>query len=249
MIPILFEAGPFHLYTYGLTIALGVALALVLMQRTAVRDGFTNEQVYDFVFISVLAGFSGARLFYAAQHFSEFRGNPLEIFALWRGGLIFYGGLAAGFFMLWVYTRKHKLAFFSIMDFILPYGALVHAFGRLGCFLNGCCFGRACDRPWAVTFPGLDQPVHPTQLYEAFYNIAVFFILRALYRRRPKQGLVTASYLLLYGMGRLGIEFFRAGNPGWLLTWNQWISAALIFCGLAFGIGLLRKPARIRGKL
>lgn len=250
MFPILAEFGPVHLYSYGLSIAAGVAVAFYLMQKSSVREGFpTPEQAYDCIFVSVISGFIGARIFYVLQHLGEFQRNPLEVFAIWQGGLIFYGGLAAGVFSLWIYTVKQKLSFFKIMDFIFPYGAMVHAFGRLGCFLNGCCFGRACEWPWAVRFPGMSQSVHPTQLYEAFYNLAVFFFLRKVYQRHPKTGVVTAGYFLLYGTGRFMVEFFRSGNPGWLLTWNQWISAGILLTGgITLVIALRRKskPASTR---
>jgi len=233
MFPILAEFGPFHLYSYGLSIAAGVALAFFLMQRAALREGFPKpDQAYDCIFISVVAGFIGARLFYVMQHSEEFQQNPFEIFAIWQGGLVFYGGLGAGVFSLWIYAAKQKISFLRMMDFVFPYGALVHAFGRLGCFLNGCCFGRVCDLPWAVRFQGMDHPVHPTQLYEALYTLVVFFGLRALYKQTTKTGFVTAGYLLLYGVGRFGVEFFRFGNPGWLLTWNQWISIGVILAGI-----------------
>jgi len=232
MFPILAEFGPFHLYSYGLSIAAGVALAFFLMQRAALREGFpTPEQAYDCIFISTLTGFVGARLYYVLLHSGEFRQNPLEVFAIWQGGLIFYGGLAAGVLSLWVYALRQKLSFLRVMDFIFPFGAMVHAFGRLGCFLNGCCFGDVCDLPWAVRFPGMDHAVHPTQLYEAVYNLGVFFFLRAVYKRQPKAGLVTAGYLLFYGLGRFVVEIFRSGNPGWILTWNQWISVGVILAG------------------
>ncbi len=232
MLPVLAEFGPFHLYSYGLSVAAGVALAFYLMHKAALREGFpTPEQAYDCVFVSVVAGFIGARLFYVMQHPGEFHDKPLEVFAIWQGGLIFYGGLAAGVFALWLYAVRQKLSFLRMMDFIFPFGALVHTFGRLGCFLNGCCYGRVCDLPWAVQFPGMDHPVHPAQLYEAVYNLGVFLFLRACYKKRPETGLITAGYLLLYGTGRFIVEFFRSGNPGWLLTWNQWISVAVVLAG------------------
>lgn len=232
MIPVFFEFGPIHIYSYGFTIALGVLLALWLMQRNAPASGFTRDQAYDFVFISVISGFIGARLFYVLQHPAEFSHNPLEIFALWEGGLIFYGGLVLGFAVLWAYARKNKITFAAMMDFILPYGALVHAFGRLGCFFNGCCYGKACDLPWAVRFPDMVERVHPAQLYEAAANLAIFAFLLGLYRRRPPQGTVMSSYLILYGAVRFAVESVRSGNPGWILTWNQWISVGMITAGL-----------------
>ena len=118
---------------------------------------------------------------------------------------------------------------FENKNFIIPYGVLTHVFGRIGCFLNGCCYGKVCDLSWAVKFPGLAYAVHPTQLYEALYDLVLFFFLN--YRRKQPHfdGQISLLYFALYGMGRYLIEFLREpGWTGWGLTANQWLSAAII---------------------
>nr|MBU9889889.1 prolipoprotein diacylglyceryl transferase [Candidatus Omnitrophota bacterium] len=154
---------------------------------------------------------------------------PLKVFAVWEGGLIFYGGAITAVLGLWAFVREKKIPFLRALDFIVPYGVLTHAFGRIGCFLNGCCYGKTCALPWAVTFPGMTHPVHPTQLYEAFYNFALaFFLIRR--RQNPHfEGQIALLYFLLYGFGRYLLEFLR--EPAWTrwgLTANQWLSMVII---------------------
>lgn len=230
MKPILFSFGSIHLYSYGLSIALGVLLSLFLMKRRALKEGFPGtEDVLDLAFAILLWGFVGARLFYVIQNFSYYASEPVKIFAVWEGGLIFYGGAFAALFGFWLTVRKKGIPFWKALDFMAPYGALAHAFGRIGCFLNGCCFGKASELPWAVRFPELSYAVQPTQLYEAFYDLALFvFLIKRTPRVRFK-GEIGLLYFLLYGMGRYVIEFAR--EPGWMwmgLTSNQWLSVAII---------------------
>lgn len=213
MKPILFSFGALHLYSYGLSIALGVLLSLFLMKRRALKEGVLKpEEVFDMAFGILVWGFLGARLFYVAQNLAYYAAEPLKIFAVWEGGLIFYGGAIAAFLGLGLMARKKKWPFWKILDFVVPYGALTHAFGRIGCFLNGCCFGKACELPWAVRFPELPYAVHPTQLYEAFYDLVLFAFLIQRGKRVRFEGEISLLYLLLYGMGRYAIEFLR--EPG-----------------------------------
>lgn len=230
MKPILASFGPIHLYSYGLCIALGVLLSLFLMRRRALKEGFPRpDEIFDMAFAVLVWGFLGARIFYVLQNFSYYVKEPLKIFAVWEGGLIFYGGVITAFLGFGWIVRAKKWPFWKMLDFLVPYGALTHAFGRLGCFLNGCCFGRACDWPWAVRFPELSYAVHPTQLYEAVYDLLLFAFLLKHRKQVRFEGEMGLLYFLLYGMGRFMIEFVR--EPSWLgsgLTSNQWLSAAII---------------------
>lgn len=230
MIPVLFSFGGLHLYSYGLCIAVGILCCLFLMQKRAKREGFPGpEDIMDMAFVIVLWGFLGARFFYVLQNLEYYATAPLKFFAVWEGGLIFYGGIFGGMVGFIRFVRKKKLPFWKLLDFVVPYVALAHAFGRLGCFLNGCCYGKVCDLPWAVRFPELAHPVHPTQLYEALFDLALFFFLRARTQRAKFTGEVSLLYLLLYAMGRYAIEFLR--EPFWTwqgLTSNQWLSALII---------------------
>ncbi len=230
MKPVLFSFGAIHLYSYGLSIALGVLLALFLMNRRALRTGFPKpDEVFDMAFTILVWGFAGARLFYVIQNLSYYAAEPLKIFAVWEGGLIFYGGAIMAFAGMLLVGRKRKWPFWKTLDFIMPYGALTHAFGRVGCFLNGCCYGKACDLSWAVRFPEVPYKVHPTQLYEAIFDLVLFAFLIARRERARFEGEIALLYFLLYGFGRYLIEFLR--EPSWLwlgLTSNQWLSAVII---------------------
>ncbi len=230
MKPILFSFGTIHLYSYGLSIALGVMLSVFLMKRRALKEGFPKpDEVFDMAFMVLVWGFLGARLFYVIQNFSYYVAEPLKIFAVWEGGLIFYGGAISVFLGLGWTAWKKQWPFWKTLDFLVPYGALTHAFGRIGCFLNGCCFGKSCELPWAVRFPELLYAVHPTQLYEALYDLVLFTFLIQRGKRVRFEGEISLLYLLLYGMGRYTIEFLR--EPSWTwqgLTSNQWLSVAII---------------------
>ncbi len=236
MKPILFSIGPLHLYSYGFCIAVGLLVSLFLMKRSALREGFPGpDEVFDIAFVILVWGFLGARLFYVFQNFSYYMSEPLKIFAVWEGGLIFYGGAVAALVGFGLTVRRKKWPFWKTLDFLAPYGALTHAFGRIGCFLNGCCSGKICRLPWAVRFPEFPYAVHPTQLYEALYDIILF----AFFVQRRKQirfeGEIGLLYFLLYGMGRFVIEFLR--EPGWMwrgITSNQWLSIAIMVTAFIF---------------
>ena len=244
MNPILFSFGPFHLYSYGLCIAVGVLLSIFLMNRRAVKEGFPKpDEVLDIAFVILVWGFLGARLFYVIQNFSYYAAEPFKILAVWEGGLIFYGGALAALFGFWRTVRKLHLSFWKTLDFFVPYGALAHAFGRIGCFMNGCCYGKVCHLPWAVRFPGLDHAVHPTQLYEAVYDLALFVFLLARRKRARFEGEIGLLYFLFYGLGRYLIEFVREPGWAWLgITANQWLSAAIIVVAFVFFNSRKRNP-------
>ncbi len=236
MRPILFSFGAIHLYSYGFSIAFGVLLSLFLMRHRAAKEGFPKpDGVVDIAFAVLVWGFLGARLFYVIQNFSYYAAEPLKILAVWEGGLIFYGGAITALLGFGLMVRKQKCPFWKTLDFFVPYVALTHAFGRIGCFLNGCCYGKSCDLPWAVRFPEIPHAVHPTQLYEAFYDLLLFVFLIKRRKRARREGEISLLYFLLYGMGRYMIEFVR--EPSWMwmgLTSNQWLSVAIMVVAFIF---------------
>lgn len=238
MKPTLFSFGPIHIYSYGTLVALGVLVALGFLLYRARREGFPKTaDVYDLIFVTVVSGFLGARIFYVVQNIHLYSGHLLSILAFWEGGLIYFGGSVGALIGLWIFAKVRRLSYLGILDFLLPAVALAHAFGRIGCFLNGCCYGTASDLPWAVSFPHLPHPVHPTQLYEAAFNLGLFWVLYAYYPKRRFTGQITCFYFLFYGAGRFILEFWRADNPAWhLLTYNQWLSLIL---GGVFGLMLM----------
>ncbi len=227
MRPVLFHIGPLPLYSFGFVISLGLILALYLMSRRSKRTGFPlNDDASDLVFITVAAGFLGARIQYIFQNADWYLEHPLKIFAIWEGGLIFYGGMISSLIVLAICMRAKKIPFLKGLDFLMPYVAMVHAFGRIGCFFNGCCYGKVCDLPWAVRFPGLESAIHPTQLYEAVFDFLLFIFLNKRYETKRFEGEISCLYFVIYPAGRFIIEFFRT-EPSWMFfSWNQWISLA-----------------------
>lgn len=246
MWPILFHWGPVQVYSFGLMVALGVLLSLFLMGREVEHTGFpTKDEAFDLVFFTVVCGFAGARLLYVFENWEDYQSNPLMIFAFWEGGLIFYGGLVAALTGLLVFFKIRKLPPLKTLDFIIPYVALSHAFGRVGCFLNGCCLGDACGLPWAVRFPGESFTRHPAQLYEAFLDLILFIALQCLKKKKSRPGIVSCCYFAGYALIRFGVESIRTSNPFLLFfTYNQWISIVIFFAALLVMAFLVRRPQR-----
>ena len=221
MLPKLLSLGPFFLPTYGLLVATGVFLALLLVRRMANREGLDGEHIFDLGISIVIAGLIGAK---ALLVFTEptFMDSWSSAWSLLRSGGVFYGGLIGGVLAAVFYLRKYKLPFWKTADLLAVGLPLAHAFGRLGCFAAGCCWGGACDLPWAVTFSNPDAhaitgvpmgvPLHPTQLYEALFLFALFAFVRWLYPRRRFPGMVLCAYAALYAAFRFFAEFLR-GDP------------------------------------
>ena len=240
----------FHLpflYTYGVLVALGFLTALWLAGREAKRAGLNADAVTNLGIYCALSAIAGAKLMMFIVDFQYYVSNPGEIFSLatLRAGGVFYGGLLAALAVSWWYMRKMKLPPLKTADVFAPAIALGHGIGRIGCFSVGCCWGIACDRPWAVTFTNpeahelvgvpLNRPLHPTQLYEAAAEFAIFGLLYRLARRPHADGAIIGAYLLLYGTARFIVEFFRFHEQGNLwggpLDTSQWISIGLVALG------------------
>lgn len=236
MRPLLFQIGPVPVYSFGAMIALGVLLSIYLMSRRTRLGGFPDQdKAVDMVFVTVLSGFLGARLYYIFQNFSGYLQNPLMVFAFWEGGLVFYGGVVGALLGIFIFSQIKKQSTLQSLDFLLPYVALTHAAGRVGCFLNGCCYGKVCDFPWAVKFEETASAVHPVQLYEAVFNILLFLFLNWKYGRKHFKGQIAALYFMGYAIGRFVMEFFRGDNPLiFSLTHNQWFGCILFLFAAAF---------------
>ncbi len=221
MFPVLLQLGPFTLRTYGLMVALGFFVGLKYLLARARERGIAENHVLDAVLYTVVAGLAGARLMYVIVNWPVYAGHPGDIFKLWEGGLVFYGGFTAGTLAVLSYVSFHRdIPLWRFGDLIAPAVALGHFFGRLGCFFAGCCYGSASHLPWAVKygnplcFAPLGVPLHPVQLYEAFANLAVFFVLDRYNRRDHPEGRAFALYLFLYGAIRFAAEFLRGDERG-----------------------------------
>lgn len=215
MNPILFQWGDLSLHSFGVMVALGFLAGLWVAARNARQVGLPDDVVYDLAPWLVIGGLVGARALYVISYWNrDFAGRPpLEIFAVWKGGLVFYGGLIvatiAGVWRL----RRLGLPVWTLTDCLAPGIVIGHAFGRIGCLLNGCCYGRPFNSPWSIQFPKdhitCGIPVHPAQLYEAGSNLLFFALLMTAFHRRKFAGQVFCIYLIGYAVLRSTVEVFR----------------------------------------
>ena len=216
---IAFQLGNFTIYWYGVLVALGLLAGLWTAGRRAPLSGIRSETVIDLGPWLILGTIVGARGLYVLSYWrDDFAGRPLwQIFNIRGGGLVFYGGLIGASIACILYVRSKKLPLWKVADVLAPSIALGHSFGRIGCLMNGCCYGNACDLPWAIHFPD-NHPtrgagVHPTQIYEAALNLGLYAALAWLYRRKKFDGQVFALYLISYAVLRAFVEFFRGDYP------------------------------------
>ena len=240
MLPVLLRLGPLQLYSYGAFMALAflIGLALARLAARALPDALraiTANQLVDFCSVGLLSGIAGGRLYYVLMNWQWFVMNPWEVFAIWHGGLVWYGGFAGGLLGAWSYVRRHGLDFVRVFDQFIPFLALGHGIGRLGCFLNGCCYGRPTDSWCGVLFPGHESPVWPTQLFEAAGLFLLYLLLRRLQTPEAlrRRGRVFGAYLCGYAALRFLIEQFRGDQPAWLagFTLAQALSVGLFIAG------------------
>jgi phosphatidylglycerol:prolipoprotein diacylglycerol transferase len=240
MHPILFEIGDWPVYSYGVLLALAYLAGLQLAVVRARHMGLDGARVMDLGIYLIIAALVGAKLMLVVVDFDYFVGQPGELLSLVRAAGVFYGGLLAAFAVAVLLIRRYRLPLWKTTDVFAPGIALGHIVGRFGCLLAGCCYGRATDLPWGITFTDpaaaanvgtpLGIPLHPTQLYEAGAELVILVALLATERRgRPFPGRTFWSYLLLYAVSRFVIEFFRGDERGMLfgLSTSQAVSVVL----------------------
>jgi phosphatidylglycerol---prolipoprotein diacylglyceryl transferase len=230
MYPELFRIGDFPINSYGLWLATGMILALIVASRLGERDGIPRARTYDLGLWTLIGGLLGSKLLMLAVD-EQFRANFWNIFSFdfLRSGGVYYGGFLGGFLTLFFLIKRYKLSFWKVADAFAPGVALGQFFGRQGCFAAGCCWGKPTDLPWGVHFTelghentgvpiigadGLPLHLHPTQLYESFAMLAVFFLLIWLHRRKKFDGQILVSYAIIYSILRFMIEFVRDDPRG-----------------------------------
>jgi len=242
MHPILLKVGAFTVYAYGVMLALAFAVATWLAARTVRRlpvehRAIAAEPLVDVVCLALLGGILGGRLFYVLLEWEFFRLAPQEVFAIWHGGLVWYGGLLGGGLAGWLAVRARRRSFLRVADQLAPFVTLGHAIGRVGCLLNGCCYGRPTDAWCGIVFPGQAAPVVPTQVFESLGLLGLYVVLRMLQRPAVLQapGRVLGWYLASYAALRFFLEFARGDQaPWWMgLTLQQFISLAMLIIGLS----------------
>jgi phosphatidylglycerol:prolipoprotein diacylglycerol transferase len=235
MHPILCQIGPITIYSYGLMFALAVVVGTWLLSLQAQRKGINPDIVFDLCFWLTISGILGARIYYVFLYPEPFKQDPWEFFMLQHGGLAFQGSVLPATLVTWWYLKKHRLPVLGFLDLLAPYIALAHAIGRIGCLLNGCCYGKPVW--WGLYFPVHEARLHPTQAYDTIELLIVFLILRKIQEASRTPGETFAFYLILGGLQRFINEFFRADHVSmhFGLSNFQIFSLVMVLAGLIMG--------------
>ena len=225
---------------YGVMSAIGMLSAFVLLGFTRKLTRFSEDQALSAALWAIILGFLGAKILYWIVEWRQVIADPGYLLRTLREGFVFYGAFIGGLGGVAIYAARRKFPFFSLTDYFVPALVLGHAFGRIGCFLAGCCYGEVCETAISVTFPagGLAPagvPLLPTQLLESAFLFLLCAALVVILSRKKPFGTVTAWYMVLYGAWRFGIEFFRDDERGFVgaLSTSQFISIFLVLGGAA----------------
>jgi phosphatidylglycerol:prolipoprotein diacylglycerol transferase len=253
--PVAFRLGPLAVHWYGLAYLAGIAGGWWLLARRAraAAGGWRPEEVADLVFFAALGGVLGGRLGYVLfSNVAAYLRSPLELFAVWRGGMSFHGGVLGFVAALGYFAWRHRRPFFAVADFVVPVVPLGLLLGRIANFVNQELWGAPSAVPWAVVFTNPAAggvPRHPSQLYEAaLEGLVLFVVLNWLWRRRPPVGTVSAVFLLGYALCRFLVEFVREPDQqlgylfgGWV-TMGQLLSIPMAIAGVAILVTARRNP-------
>lgn len=222
MHPILFQWGPLQIRFYGLMYAIGITCALYMIRREVARRQIrlSEDDVINFVMVSVVGGIIGARAYYVAFNWAAYQANLWETLKIWHGGLAIHGGVMGGALTGWWFVRRHRLPFALMADLAAPPLILAQTFGRFGNFMNGDAHGMPTDLPWGIIFPPYsiagqefpNTPLHPVMLYEMALNFGIFLLLWNLRKSPWKNGFLFCLYCILYSIGRFVVSWFRADN-------------------------------------
>jgi phosphatidylglycerol:prolipoprotein diacylglycerol transferase len=249
MRPILIKFDGFGIPSYGTMLVISFIVALFLVKKEAKKYDIQPFIIENLAFWLMVGVIIGGRILYVLFHLAEFR-DIISILEIWNGGMMFFGGFIGAFIAGVIYIKKEGLSVSLLSDMVSPSIALGEFFTRIGCFLNGCCFGLPTNLPWGVHFPkgsfaysaGLDCPVHPTQLYSSLFGLVLFFFLQRMLHHKHKQGEVFANFLIFYGGFRFGIDFIRYYEDSGNFLINQIISAFIVLVGIILFVRAKKGP-------
>lgn len=264
MYRILFTIGSFSIYSYGVMIALAFIAAILFAMKEAKKSGEDPERILDLSLYVILGALIGGRLGYVLTNLDYYMRNPMQILYFRQGGLSLLGGFFVAYFLCWLYVKRTKISFWKYSDIAAPSIALGIGIGRIGCFLNGCCYGLVSEN-YGIKFPSLPMPpvylqqlkdgliasgssytlpVIPTQLYSSLYGFLIFFILLWIKKYKKYDGFLMLSFFILFSISRFTIEFFRFSENNYkvfnLLTITQTILIGVVLVSLVF-MNILKK--------
>jgi phosphatidylglycerol---prolipoprotein diacylglyceryl transferase len=240
---IIFTLGPITVYSYGFFVALGVGLSIILAVNRAGKEGIKTADMLDILSVMVLGGLIGGRLLFVAINWEVYLTRPAAIFYLNEGGMAFQGALVISIAFGALMMARRRIPFWKTIDVFAPYLALAHSIGRIGCFFNGCCYGKQAFHGFAVVFPGEMAPRIPTQLYSSLGLLAIFVLLVHLRVRKPFDGYLFAMYLMLYSVFRIFMDTFRGDElvRAGYFTLSQVIGAGFFLAGALIYFALRKK--------
>ncbi|MEN6417538.1 MAG: prolipoprotein diacylglyceryl transferase [Clostridiaceae bacterium] len=233
---------------YGVMTAVGMLAALLLLFKTSKYVRFTEDQILSAALWAIICGFLGAKILYWLVEIKQVIANPHYLLETLREGFVFYGALIGGLGGVAIYAAKHKLPYLAFVDLFSPSLVLAHAFGRIGCFFAGCCYGMEYDCAISVVFPKgavapAGVPLIPTQLMESAFLFLLTFVLIRMLKKEKTFGVVASWYMILYGAWRFAIEFFRNDDRGFVgaLSTSQFISIFAVVAGVLLLILVTKK--------
>lgn len=246
--------GSFTIHGYGLMIGLGVVAALILGDYRAKKVGLEADHIYGMTLSAVIFGFLAAKILYTITRWQEFIENPVSFLS--GSGFVVYGGIIGGAITIYAFCKIKKIDLLSYLDLMIPSVALAQGFGRIGCFLAGCCYGRETDSCIGIVFTESDFAPNgvkllPTQLIMSAGDLIIMGILLFYASKRPQKGKISALYLILYSIGRFAVEFLRNDDRGMVgsLSTSQFIAIFILLFGvISYFVILPRMERKNYGK-
>lgn len=247
----LFSIGPFTVHGYGLMIAIGIVVALLVGDYRAKKFGLNGDLIYGLTLTTVVLGFLAARILFIITEWQDFLKNPMSYVT--GNGFVVFGGIMGGALTIWAYCKIKKMDFLAYLDLMIPSVALAQGFGRIGCFLAGCCYGKETDSFLGITFTHSDYAPNnvkllPSQLIMSAGDFVIAAILLLYAKKNPSKGKTSALYLMLYSVGRFFVEFTRNDDRGAVgaLSTSQFIGIFIFIVGAVAYFGVI--PARDKKK-
>ena len=242
--PDLISIGLLHIRYYGIIYVLGFLITFFYLnhQRKKQKLELSKDQIYDLIFYLIIGVVLGARIFEVLfWNPSHYFNNLLEIFAIWNGGLSFHGGLAGALFAIYLFSKKNNISLLKLADLIVITATLALSLGRIGNLLNSEIYGTITNVSWCFNFLDVEGCRHPYQIYSSLAHLFSFFILLILNKKEKKQGFIFFIGLILFGIVRFILDFFRE-DPRWFsLTLGQYLSIPLILISIYILIKLKQK--------
>jgi phosphatidylglycerol---prolipoprotein diacylglyceryl transferase len=262
--PILGTLGPLQLRAYGVMLAISFIVGIVLALRRAKRAGLDTTMMSNVCLLILFSSIIGSRLLHVWEHAGAYEGQAARVLSIWEGGLSMLGGVVLAIAASFVYVKARGASFRRVADVVVPSLALGLLLTRIGCFLNGCCFGTACTLPWGVTFPPVSAagrqfpgvPIHPTQLYGVLTGLVILAVLLLAERRPRPAGYLAGLFFILYAIGRFLVELVRWHEPSLValtlgrveITTYQVICVGLLAVGFYFVVTARRAEASFTGR-